>query len=125
MQILIADDNQMVRRGISLLLSQERDWSICGEASNAEEVLGLSGELHPEIVLLDVSMPGMDGLGITRVLKQRLPDTKILIISQHDPHHLRRFSIEAGAEGCVDKARLATDLLPAIRTITAQLQPKQ
>jgi two-component system response regulator NreC len=125
LQILIADDNQMVRRGISLLLSQERDWSICGEASNAEEILRLAGELHPEIVLLDVSMPGMDGLGITRALKQRLPDTKILIISQHDPHHLRPFSIEAGAEGCVDKARLATDLLPAIRKITAQLQPKQ
>jgi two-component system response regulator NreC len=120
LRILIADDNLLVRRGIALLLSQENDWSICGEAANADEVLRLAEELHPEIVLLDVSMPGMDGLEITRRLKQRLPQVKVLIISQHDPNHLRPLSLEAGAEECIDKARLATDLLPALGKIAAQ-----
>jgi len=120
LQILIADDNAMVRRGIALLLSHEQEWPVCGEAANAEEVLQLAGEKRPAIVLLDVSMPGMDGLEITRRLKQQLPDTKIVIISQHDPHHLRPLALEAGAVECIDKARLATDLLPAIRKITAE-----
>ena len=120
LEILIADDNQLVRRGIARLLSQEKDWSVCGEAANAEEVLQLAINLHPGIVLLDVSMPGVDGLGVARLLKRRLPDTKVLIISQHDPQHLGPLALEAGAAGCLDKARLATDLLSTIRKIATQ-----
>ena len=74
---------------------------------------------YPEIILLDMSMPGIDGLEITRWLKQRHPDSKALIISQHDPHYLRPLALEAGAVECIDKATLASDLLPAIRKITS------
>jgi DNA-binding NarL/FixJ family response regulator len=112
----------MVRRGIALLLSQENSWSVCGEATTSEEVLKRAEELHPELILLDVSMPGIDGLETTRRLKQRLPETKVLIISQHDPHHLRPLSLEAGAAECIDKSRLASDLLPAIRKIALQMR---
>jgi DNA-binding NarL/FixJ family response regulator len=120
LRILIADDNEMVRRGIALLLSQESGWSVCGEATNSDEVLNRAEALRPELVLLDVSMPGIDGLQVTHRLKHRLPHTQFIIISQHDPHQLRPLALEAGAAECIDKARLATDLLPAIRKIAAQ-----
>jgi len=121
LRILLADDNEMVRRGIALLLSQESGWSVCGEATNSDEVLNQAETLRPELILLDVSMPGIDGLEITRRLKHRLPDTQVIIISQHDPHQLRPLALEAGAAECIDKARLATDLLPAIRKFAAQI----
>jgi DNA-binding NarL/FixJ family response regulator len=111
----------MVRHGIALLLAQEKDWSVCGEASNSEEALKRAEELRPDVILLDVSMPSIDGLETTRLLMRRLPDSKVLIISQHDPHHLRPLSLEAGAVECIDKARLATDLLPVLRKIAAQM----
>ena len=79
--------------------------------------MAMAEELHPDAILLDVSMPSIDGLATTRVLRQRLPAMKVLIISQHDPHHLRPLALEAGAVECIDKSRLATDLLPALRKI--------
>jgi DNA-binding NarL/FixJ family response regulator len=117
MRILIADDNAMVRRGIAALVSGEEDCEICGEASNGEETLQLASDLHPDVILIDVSMPGSNGLDTARALKQRLPDCKVLVISQHDPHHLLPVALEAGAVGCLDKSRIATDLLPALRAL--------
>lgn len=119
MRILIADDNAMVRRGIGALLSAEAGFQICGEASSGDEVLQLASDLHPDVILLDVSMPGSNGVDITRALKQRLPDSKVLVISQHDPHHLRPVALEAGAVGCLDKSRIAADLLPALRLLSS------
>src|ERR1041385_3020825 len=117
MRILLADDNQFVRRGIAGILAQEEDWVLCGEASNSQEAIEKTSELHPDLVLLAVSMPGGNGLETTRVLRRRFPQTKILIITQHDPKQLLPRSLELGASGCVDKARLASDLLPAIRAV--------
>src|SRR5579864_8181429 len=115
MRILLADDNQFVRRGIAALLAQQDGWELCAEASNSQEAIEKASELHPDLVLLDVSMPGGNGLETTRVLKQRFPQTTILIITQHDPRPMLPRALEVGASGCVDKARLALDLLPAIR----------
>jgi DNA-binding NarL/FixJ family response regulator len=119
LRILIADDNHMVRRGIVMLLSQENSWSVAGEASNSAEVLQLAEQLRPDVILLDVSMPNIDGLELTRRLAQRLADTKVVIVSQYEPRHLRPLALAAGAVGCIDKSRLANDLLPALRKITA------
>jgi len=115
MRILLADDNQLVRRGIAALLAQQDDWELCGEASNSQEAIEKASELLPDLVLLDVSMPGRNGLETTRALKQRFPQTTILLITQHDPRQMLPRALEVGASGCVDKARLALDLLPAIR----------
>jgi two-component system response regulator NreC len=115
MRILIADDNQLVRRGIAGLLSGENTCEICGEASNADETLQKADELRPDLILLDVSMPGTDGLNTAQLLKQKFPALKILIISQHDPKQLLPRSLEAGAHGCIDKARISTDLLPTLK----------
>jgi two-component system, NarL family, response regulator NreC len=117
MRILLADDNQFIRRGVAGILAQQEDCELCGEASNSREAIEKTSELHPDLVLLDVSMPGGNGLETTRVLRQRFPQTKILIITQHDPRQMLPRALELGASGCVDKARLALDLLPAIRAV--------
>jgi two-component system response regulator NreC len=117
MRILITDDNRLVRSGIAALLSNENLFEICGEAADAGETLQKADELRPDLILLDISMPGMNGLDTAQLLKQRLPDLKILIISQHDSNRLLPRSLAAGAHGCVDKARIATDLLPALKSL--------
>lgn len=117
MRILIADDNELVRRGIAGLLAEHGGLEVCGEAQDSEGAIQKAVELQPDLVLLDVSMPGTSGLATVRILKQRLPQIKILMISQHDPKQMLERSREAGADGSVDKARLASDLLPAIREL--------
>ena len=117
MRILIADDNQLIRRGVAGLLAQQDGWEVCGEASDSAEALEKASVLRPDLILLDVSMPGLSGLETTRVLKQKFPQTKILIITQHDPVQMLPHAREMGASGCIDKARLAIDLLPAIRAL--------
>jgi DNA-binding NarL/FixJ family response regulator len=117
MRVLIADDNELVRRGTARLLSVEKELEICGEASNSRETLQKPDELMPDLILLDISMPGMNGLNTAQLLRQKLPALKILIISQHDSSQLLPRSLEAGAHGCIDKARIATDLLPALRKL--------
>jgi DNA-binding NarL/FixJ family response regulator len=115
MRILVADDNQFVRRGIVRLLAQEDGMEVCGEASDSSDAIQKVTELEPDMILLDISMPGGNGLETARILKQKFPKIKILIVSQHNPEQMLSLSIEAGASGCVDKARIAVDLLPTIR----------
>jgi len=119
MRILIADDNPMVRRGIAALLSSDAECEVCGEAADSPETLSKAGNLRPDLILLDVSMPGASGLETARLLRRQLPSVKILILSQHDPDQLRGPSLEAGAQGCVDKSRVGTDLLFAIKSMFA------
>src|SRR5258706_1557126 len=116
MRILIADDNDVVRHGVVRLLS-ETGWNVCGEARDGAEALQKARELLPDLILLDVSMPGMNGLEAARLLRQELPEVKILVISQHDPIHLLPSVVEAGGNACVDKGRLGTDLVASIKGI--------
>src|SRR3981189_3415543 len=106
MRILIADDNDAVRRGVMGLLSSETGWIVCGEARDGSEALHKARELLPDLILLDVSMPGMNGLEVARLLRQELPEAKILVISQHDPIHLLPRVVEAGGGGWGDKGRV-------------------
>ena len=117
MRILIADDNKLVRRGIAGLLATDQEFEICGEAGTATDTLEKACQLRPDAILLDVSMPGGNGLETTRALREKVPESKILIISQHDPKQLLPGALKAGAEDCVDKARLFLDLLPAVRRL--------
>jgi DNA-binding NarL/FixJ family response regulator len=117
MRIFIADDNDAVRRGVVRLLSSETGWEVCGEARDGSESLQKARELRPDLILLDVSMPGMNGLEVARLLRQELPGAKILVISQHDPIQLLPSVVEAGGNACVDKSRLGTDLVASIKNI--------
>ncbi len=125
MRILIADDNQVVRRGIADLLAHEKGWEICGEASNGAETSDKAGELRPDLVLLDVRMPGTSGLEAARLLRAQNPAVKIIIMSQHDPQQLVSRAVQAGADACVDKATIGTELVPLIKALVGSLPPKQ
>jgi CheY-like chemotaxis protein len=118
MRILVVDDNEAVRRGVKQLLSSRTDWDICGEARNGLEAIEKTTHLLPDVVLLDISMPGLDGLAVARHLRQTSMQLStslvIIMMSQNDPVVLLPRTVEAGANGCVDKSRLAADLIVTI-----------
>jgi DNA-binding NarL/FixJ family response regulator len=118
MRILIADDSALVRRGVIRILTGEPDCEVCGEASSGSETLELCSKLRPDLVLLDVNMPGASGLETSRLLRQQLPDIRILIMSHHDPVQLLPGVLKAGADGCLDKASIATQLIDTIRNVS-------
>jgi two-component system, NarL family, response regulator DesR len=117
LRILIADDSAMVRRGVIGLLSSEASWEICGEASDGSEALLKARTLVPDVILLDVSMPGLNGLEVARRLRKEVPQAKIIVMSQHDPAHLLPGVMAAGGDACLDKSRLAADLVDSIRNL--------
>lgn len=119
-RILIADDNERVRRGVSELLSQEPMYEVCGEAVNGSEALQKAASLKPDLILLDISMPDINGLEVARVVRRESPEIRILVTSQYDPGQVLPRAIAAGADACVDKSRLATDLLPAVRLLCSR-----
>ena len=118
MRILIADDSDIVRRGVIGILSSEEGWEVCGEAKDGSDALRKAKELLPDVILLDISMPGMNGLEATRLLRKEIPKAKIIVISQHETSQLLPRAVEAGADACVDKNRLSTDLVATIKQRT-------
>jgi two-component system response regulator NreC len=120
MRILIADDHHMVRRGVGDLLSKEAGWKICGEATDAAQAIQKASELNPDLVLLDISLPDGSGLEAARRIRQEIPHVRILMMSHHDATQFVQSALESGADGCIDKARLALDLVATIKN----LQPR-
>jgi two-component system, NarL family, invasion response regulator UvrY len=118
MRILIADDNELVRRGLIRLLSAETGWTVCGDGRDGLEALQQAQELLPDLILLDLRMPGLNGLEVTRRLRLELPEAKILLITQHDPERMWPSIVEAGGDACLDKGRLGTDLVTTIQSLS-------
>lgn len=117
-KILIVDDHEIVREGIRTLLSRTRsDWEICGEASNADEALSAVQTLSPDIVILDVTMPGRSGFDVAREMKKMQSPSRILIFTMHDSPRLGTEARDVGAQGYVLKSQAARDLVLAIEQI--------
>jgi len=117
--ILIVDDNEGVRAGIRLLLDQVRSWEVCGEAVNGLDAIEKSEELKPEVVLMDISMPEMDGLSATRIIRRQFPHIRVVIVSQNDPATTILQARDVGAEGFVGKLNLSNDLIPTLEKMLA------
>jgi PAS domain S-box-containing protein len=123
-EILIVDDHQVVRRGLRALLSSRPNWHICGEASDGIEGVEKARTLRPAVVLMDISMPRMNGIEATRIIRRDLPEAKVIIISQNDPAIARRQAQEVDAAAYIAKSDLAHQLLPTLDRITNTLALK-
>lgn len=124
LRILVVDDHEVVRRGLQNLLASRSDWSVCGEAEDGREAVEMAKLLRPDVVLMDISMPRMDGLEATRILRQELPKSKVVIVSHNDPVIVRRQAEEVDAAAFVGKSDLAKSLLQTIDgLINAQSGP--
>jgi PAS domain S-box-containing protein len=114
LRILLVDDQPSVRNGIRSLLGSRPEWKICGEASDGQEGIEKARELRPDLVLMDVSMPRMNGLDATRVLRRELPGSKVVIVSQNDPLVVSIQAREVNASAHVAKQELFGTLLPVL-----------
>jgi len=116
-RILIADDHAIVRAGLRALLHAEADLELIGEASGGYEAIDLVEKNAPEVLVLDLSMPDLDGISVTRNLKPRFPDLRILILTLHEDEALLKEAIRAGASGYILKRAAETELVSAIQTV--------
>jgi len=116
-RILIADDHGLMRAGLRALLNDETDCEIVGEASNSDEALRTALELKPDVVLMDLSMPGVGGIEVTRRLHEMLPEVRVLILTVHEDSTLLREAVKAGAAGYIVKRAVESELLSAIDAV--------
>ncbi|HEX6974139.1 MAG TPA: response regulator transcription factor [Vicinamibacterales bacterium] len=116
-RILIADDHAIVRDGVRALLGQADDMEVVGEAPGGQEAIDLSASLQPDLILMDIAMPGLGGLEATIEIRKRVPRARIIVLSQYgDPEYVRRF-LKAGVSGYVLKKAAGADLVAAIRAV--------
>lgn len=114
-RILLADDHTVLRSGLRALLAAQGDLEVAGEAADGGEALRLAQTLKPDVVVMDIGMPGVGGIDATARIRRELPSTKVLILSMHDDQGYLRQALRAGASGYVLKKAADTELLAAIR----------
>ena len=124
-KILLVDDHEAVRSATRALLSERSDMSmVCGEASDGAEAVEKVRSLHPDLVLMDISMPRMDGLEATRIIRGENPQIKVILVSQNDASALVRQMAEVGAYGQISKDALSFSLLPMIDRLAEERQAR-
>lgn len=119
-RVLIVDDHAVIRRGVQGILATYPEWDLCGEADNGQDAIRLAGELAPEVVIMDVSMPGMNGLEATRIIHDVLPETKVLLLTLHSSSEFVRSAFRAGARGYVLKSDAEIELVRALNVVIGE-----
>ena len=122
-RILIADDHEVVRRGVRSLLTSRKEWDVCGEAVDGRDAVKKAKELKPDVVVLDISMPHLNGFEAARLIHKEVPQSKILILSQHNVSEMLQTALDSGARGFVSKSEVSRDLLPAVEAIIHNRSP--
>lgn len=116
-RVLIADDHAIVRAGLRALLLEDATFNLVGEAVGGYEAIELVERTNPDVLILDLSMPDLDGISVTRKIKPQFPDLKILILTLHEDEALLKEAIKAGATGYILKRAAEAELISAIRVI--------
>jgi DNA-binding NarL/FixJ family response regulator len=117
-RILVADDHALMRRGIRGLLQDQPGWRVVAEAGSGKEAVDQASRLKPDVAILDVTMPGLDGLEATRRLREAAPGTKILILTMHESRQMVRRLFQAGANGYVLKSDFPRSLVTAVKEVS-------
>lgn len=118
LRILLADDHKVVRQGTRALLSTIPEWEIVGEADNGRDAVSLTAELKPDIVILDIGMPELNGLDATRQIKKQLPETEVLIFTGQETEELVHDVFDSGARSYIMKTDAADHLIDALKALS-------
>jgi DNA-binding NarL/FixJ family response regulator len=116
-RILVADDHEVVRRGVRALLEGQPGWQVCGEAVTGREAVEKAKQLVPDVVVMDIGMPDLNGLDATRQVRKDVPESEVLILTMHESEQVVREVLDAGARGYVLKSDAGRDLVTAVGTI--------
>jgi two-component system response regulator NreC len=116
-RILLADDHEIVREGVRAMIQRCPGWEICGDASTGREAVALAESLKPDIVIMDIGMPELNGLDATRQIKRALPDTEVLIFTANETEEIVRQVFQAGARGYLLKTEANKHLIPALEML--------
>jgi len=116
-RLVLVDDHAILSAGLRALLSYYDDIEILGEARDGTEAVELVGELRPDVVLMDIAMPGLNGIEATRLIREQYPHTRVLVLSQHGERQYVLAVLQAGASGYILKRALGSDLLGALRAV--------
>ena len=117
LRIFLADDHSLVRRGIRSLLGVHSEWEVCGEARDGKEALEKVSDLHPDVLILDLNMPELNGLEVTRRVHGTCPQVEVLVLTVQDSEQVMRQVLEAGARGYMLKSDAGKELLTAVETV--------
>jgi DNA-binding NarL/FixJ family response regulator len=117
---LIVDDHAFIRRGVQGILKACPEWQLCGEADNGNDAVRLAGELSPEAIVMDVSMPGLNGVEATRAIRKTNAKVKILLLTLHESSELVRLAFQAGVNGYLLKTDAEQELVQALNVVIAQ-----
>jgi len=118
LRILLADDHEMVRKGLRATVETHAGWEVCGEARTGREAVAKTRELHPDIVVMDFSMPDLNGMEATRQIRAAVPRTEVLILSMHESERLVREMLAAGAQGYILKSDAGDFLVAALEALS-------
>jgi len=116
-RVLLVDDHEIARKGIRSVLTADASLVIVSEASDGEEAVQKSDELHPDVILLDITLPGINGIDAARQIRGVSPNSRIIFLSQHDSIQIAKDALSVGAQGYVVKSDAGRDLLRAIQSV--------
>ncbi len=117
LRIMVADDHEVVRQGIRAVLHGQPGWEVCAEASDGREAVEKAVSLHPDIIILDIAMPNLNGLEAARQILNEQPQAKILVLTMHESEQIIREVLEAGADGYLLKSDAGRDLVTAVLSL--------
>jgi DNA-binding NarL/FixJ family response regulator len=120
LRILLADDHEILRRGLTSLLQKHEGWEVCGEASDGREAVEMAKQLKPDVIIVDIGMPNLNGLDTTRQLMQYDPRFKVIVLTITDSDQVIREALDAGARGFVLKSDAARDLVSAVEALQSK-----